>query len=253
MCDHGFISDMQHFSTGDGEGIRTTIFMQGCNLSCLWCHNPETIDIVSPQNALKLSGKKYELGHVMDYILEDIKFYKKSNGGVTISGGEPLLQIDFCVELAKECFKKGISVIIDTAANVPFEYFQRIIPYTKTFFFDYKANSEEEYRVKIGGSYKLMLANLEGLIALGCDVVVRIPIVPGHNDRLEYMEETAIILKGIGVEKVQLLPFHRLGTAKYKALGKEYFYAETKPVSQEKSNELLSVLESYDFVCKIDG
>ena len=301
MCNLGFISDLQHFSTGDGDGIRTTVFMQGCNLSCWWCHNPETIDIngsllfyetlcvncrkceetcpsnvhsftngkhlinrdhcklagkceqVCPQNALKVSGKQYELSHVMDYIMEDIDFYKKSNGGVTISGGEPLLQIDFCVELAKACFEKDINVIVDTAGNVPFEYFQRIIPYTKTFFYDFKANSEEGYREKIGGSYKLILENLKRLIDMGCDVVVRIPIIPGHNDTVEYMKKAAEVLKGIGAEKVQLLPFHRLGTAKYKALAKEYFYAETKPVTQEKAIELLRVFEIHDFLCKIDG
>ncbi len=301
MCDLGFISDMQHFSTGDGDGIRTTVFMQGCNLSCGWCHNPETIDIggsllfyetlcvncrrceevcpsnvhsfvdgrhlinrdrcklagncgqVCPQDALKVSGRHYKLSYVMDYILEDIDFYKKSNGGVTISGGEPLLQVDFCVKLAKACNEKDINVIIDTGGNVLFEYFQRIIPYTNTFFFDFKANNEEGYREKIGGNYKLILDNLKRLIAMGCDVVVRIPIIPKHNDTLGYMEKTASILKGIGAEKVQLLPFHRLGTAKYKALGKEYLYAETKQVSREKAMELLRVFEVHDFICKIDG
>lgn len=301
MCNLGLISDLQHFSTGDGDGIRTTVFMQGCNLACLWCHNPETIDIggsllfyetlcvncrrcekvcpnsvhtfvdgkhlinrdlcklvdncekVCPQNALKISGKQYELNQVMEYILEDVDFYERSNGGVTISGGEPLLQIDFCVGLAKACFEKKISVIVDTAGNVPFEYFQRIIPYTKTFFLDFKANSEAEYREKTGGSLQLVLDNLKKLIDLNSDVVVRIPIIPSHNDTVEYMEKAADILKGLGVEKVQLLPFHRLGTAKYKALDKEYVYAETKPVSQEKAIELLSVFKRDDFICKIDG
>jgi len=297
----GLISSMQHFSTGDGPGIRTTVFLKGCNLRCEWCHNPETISSKPvfmfyehlctncglcqekcPQNAhriidnkhfferklcilcgtciehcqsgaLKISGEETTLSAVMDYILEDIDFYSASNGGVTISGGEPLCQAEFTRAIAKECKNHNIHIIIDTAGNVNFSAFEKVIPYTDIFYFDLKGATEQDYRQKTGGSLNTVLKNMTRLAASGCSVVSRIPIIPGYSDSARYCAAMAEMLMKTGVRQVNILPFHRLGTSKYSALEKKYPYAECVPLSREKMEELLDVFLKYGLDVKIDG
>lgn len=293
------ISNMQHFSTGDGPGIRSTIFFQGCNLNCAWCHNPETIPkdpvllfysqrcencrlcikacpssaqaeredkhIFIPSrcrmsgkcvqvcawDALKISGTEKTLQEVLDFIYEDIDFYTASGGGLTLSGGEPLLQADFCAAVAKNCREKGIPVIIDTAGNVDYSEFEKVLPYADSFYFDLKGASEEDYRVKIGGSLKLTVANITRLTADGAEVTARIPIITGYNDSADYCSRLCEILKKAGIKTVHLLPFHRLGSSKYEALGKYYPYMDTSPPGKEMMNRLLEVF-SNDFNTQIE-
>lgn len=294
-----FISNLQHFSTGDGPGIRSTIFFQGCNLKCAWCHNPETIPrnpvllyyrqhctncrlcvkacpnsahedrdghhafnrsrcrtsgqcvISCPSDALKLSGTLKTLQEVLDYIYEDIDFYKASGGGVTLSGGEPMLQADFCAAVAKNCKEKGISVIIDTAGNVNYSEFEKVIPFTDTFYYDLKGATEEDYRDKTGGSFQLTVTNMTRLVTGGAEVIARIPIIPGYNDNPVYCGRLNEILKKSGVKGVHLLPFHRLGSSKYDAIGTYYSYFDTSPPSKEKMNSLLEIFRE-DFETVIE-
>ena len=289
MSNTALISAMQHFSTDDGDGIRTTIFFQGCNLACKWCHNPETIPkgkslmfyrvrctmcgkcesvcdekvhvvkdgqhLVNfdncikcgkcieacPTSSLSINGQELTIDEVYQFIAEDKEYYDATGGGVTLSGGEPLLQIDFAGELAKKCKENSISVYVDTAANVAFEHIERLIPYTAKFLIDLKANSEEDYKKLTGGSLKLVIENLKKTIKSGVDVLVRIPVIPNHNDSSEYLEKCSELLADCGVKKVELLPFHRLGSGKYDALGKEYEYEKYIPYSKkdmEKFKEL---------------
>jgi len=297
----GLISRMQHFSVGDGPGIRTTVFMQGCSLNCEWCHNPESIskipvllyyeklctrcaecESICPNdahevthtkhtfsrelcrmcgacpkvchaNALILSGEKMNVSEVMLFIGEDVDFYLMSGGGLTISGGEPLLQPEFIAALASEAKKRGIHVIIDTAGNVDFSVFERLIPFTDTFFFDLKGFTQEDYRKKAGGNFHLALENLKLLINAGCDVTVRIPVIPGYSDTVEYCSAIAEILKKTGVKYIDLLPFHKLGASKYEALGLEYPYEQSTPPSNDMLQELIKVFTELGFDAKTDG
>ena len=248
MSSTGFISELQHFSVGDGGGIRTTVFMQGCNMRCEWCHNPETIPIGGAtliyEKETCASGREMTVKDVMDYILEDTEFYEESGGGVTISGGEPLLQCEFCAALAKECRKRGINTIIDTAGNVPFACFEALIPYTDSFFFDIKGSNAADYSEKTGGDFARITRNLKELVCLGCDITVRIPVIPNYDDSAEYLETCADLLLDIGITKLALLPFHRLGSAKYNALGQTYKYAETPPLPKDKIITLGNVFEN---------
>ncbi len=257
---YGMISDIQHFSVSDGEGIRTTVFFKGCNLRCKWCHNPECLSFnrqemhyeVGEKHIVKICGRELSVEEVLAEILEDTKFYKKSNGGATFSGGEPLLQTDFLVELMKLVKQHSIHTVVDTAGDVPFDYFEKILPYTDTFFFDIKAANEQDYREYTGGDFQNILSNLRRLIELNCDVVVRIPIIPNHNFSEEYMRSTCELLKSVGVKEVNLLPFHRLGSTKYTALGFEYAYTNVEPLAKSELNALLNVCKEY-FKAKIDG
>ncbi len=293
------ISNMQHFSTGDGPGIRSTIFFQGCNLRCPWCHNPEAIPrrpvllfykqrcrncklcvkacpsgahgdkegqhifvrsrcrlsgkcvLACPSDALRLSGTVKTLKEVLDYLYEDIDFYEASGGGVTLSGGEPMLQADFCAAVAKNCKEKGISVIIDTAGNVDYSEFEKVIPFVDSFYYDLKGASEEDYRGKIGGSLKLTVMNMERLVKDGAEVTARIPIISGYNDSPAYCINLCEILRKAGVKNVHLLPFHRLGSSKYDSLGIYYPYRDTHPPDKEKMDSLLEVFKN-DFGTKIE-
>lgn len=294
------ISHLQHFSTGDGPGIRSTVFFQGCDLHCEWCHNPEaipkrpvlllyrerctgcgrcvhicpsgaheigtkshTIDrsrctlcgrcIENCQSdALRLSGREYTLDEVLQFICEDMDFYIVSGGGVTLSGGEPLLQADFCAALAKECVEREIPVLVETAGNVGYAAFQAVLPFVSQFYYDLKGANEEDYREKTGGSFKLTVENLTRLVSDGAAVTARIPIIPGYNDSADYCRMLSEVLQLAGVKIVHLLPFHRLGSSKYRAMDNDYRYRDTHPPAMEKMNELLSVFSS-EFSAKLDG
>ena len=252
------VSDIQHFSTGDGPGIRTTVFLKGCPLRCPWCHNPETISatpqtLTYPKTGKTVHyGKEMEIDPLISDILEDVDFYLASGGGVTVSGGEPLLQADGVAQLAKALQEHGIPTIVDTAGCVPFSAFERVLPYTERFFFDYKSDSHEVYRDVIGGSLDLVRENLNLLIATGAKVHVRIPLIPGINADVPSCEAIRDTLRSLGVTHVDLLPFHRMGSGKYEALGIPYRYADQAPLSRETVKTLHTIFQ-HDFVTTVEG
>ena len=177
-----------------------------------------------------VSGKRMTVDEVYSIISQDIEFYAKSNGGVTISGGEPLLQAGFCIELAKKCFDNNITVIIDTAGDVPFDKFEKIIPFVDCFYFDLKGDIEE-YK-QIGANGRRIYDNLSRLSAVS-KTVARIPVIPGFNNNNKIMDGLAEFLSGINIYETHLLPFHRLGSGKYKALGLKYDFENCVPESNE--------------------
>lgn len=238
------ISNIQHFSVGDGPGIRTTIFVKGCNLHCPWCHNPETIS--SKQQILHYedidktvtSGKRMSIEEIVEDALCDFDFYEESGGGVTLSGGEVMLQVEMASLLAKALQEKGVSVWIDTAGKVPYESFQRMNLYVDGYLFDYKTPEDEKYRKIVGGDLTLISDNLRKLIEDGKNVRVRIPLIPGFNTQDEEIEMMCKNLHDIGATKVDLLPFHRMGSGKYRALGMKYQYEQTEPISKERLEQI---------------
>lgn len=233
------VSCIQRFSTGDGPGIRTTVFLKGCNLKCPWCHNPENIS-PAPQmleykyaNKIVSYGKILSVSQVVSDIMEDIEFYRAGEGGVTVSGGEPMLQYEAVGELTAELHKNGVSVIIDTAGSVPQEYFSSVIDNTDIFFYDYKTTSDDDYKNICGADRALILSNLKMLILCGKNVHVRIPLIPGFNMGETDCESICDDLLSVGAKIVDLLPFHRLGSAKYEALQLDYAYKNTIPPNEE--------------------
>ena len=231
------ISDIQHFSTGDGDGIRTTVFFKGCNLRCPWCHNPETISslpqLLRQGGHDKLCGRNLTVADVVDELMWDSDFYTASGGGVTLSGGEVMLQSRGAAALCEALCERGISIVIDTAGNVPYESFERLNRYGVEYYYDWKAD-RADYESVIGGDWELIFGNLKRLIADGQRVRVRIPFIPGFNDSDEYIDGMCSSLRSAGVKRVELLPFHRLGSSKYTALGLDYRYKDTKPPTKDK-------------------
>lgn len=242
------ISNIQHFSTGDGPGIRTTVFFKGCHLHCPWCHNPETLS-PKPQelyfeSARKsvLYGRYMTVAEVVDEIMEDEDFYKVGGGGVTVSGGEPLLQSEGVAALASVLKGKGIPTIVDTAGDVPWECFRHVLDVTDAFYFDFKTHSKEIYSRVIGGDGERIYQNLCHLISEGRDVHVRIPLIPDVNTSEDACREMCKQLLAAGVVQVDLLPFHRMGSSKYDALGLPYAYRSQQPLTQK---EISCIAEIY--------
>ncbi len=241
------ITDIQRFSLGDGPGIRTTIFFKGCNLHCPWCHNPETI---SPDVEMHY-GRRCSTAEVLAQIMEDREFYWESGGGVTLSGGEPLLQAGACAELASACQQADIPVLLDTAGNVELGRFEKVLPYLSQCYFDLKSGTEEGY-ASVGGCLSRTLENIRVVVRAGIPTVARIPIIPGFNDSIQAAQGMAEVLSGTGIRRVDLLPFHRMGSGKYRALGKEYLYTHTLPIEPKQLEPLLDVFRMQGF-CAVGG
>lgn len=249
----GRIFDIEHGSFVDGPGIRTVVFFKGCNLRCAWCHNPEsqsgkkqlmvyrdkcigcgscackkeTCDLCGrcvlacPVGARKIVGEDRTAGEVLDEILQDRPFYG-IDGGVTFTGGECMLQIDFLSRLLRTCKEAGIHTAVDTAGNVPWDSFERVLPYTDLFLYDVKLVDSDLHKKYTGAANALILSNLARLLQRGAKVWVRIPVLGGVNDSLEQMQSIQAFFRANGVpEKVELLPYHTMGKNKYPALNKE--------------------------------
>ena len=268
--------DIQRNSFVDGPGIRTTVFFKGCNLHCTWCHNPESqsakpemmfyknkcgncgkckekcpnslescelcgkCTFYCPNDAREICGKEYTVDEVLREIRKDKTFYKTSGGGVTFSGGECLLQIDFLEAILKECKRNGIHTAVDTAGHVPFVCFERILPYTDLFLYDIKCYDSEKHKKYTGTSNELILSNLKRLLQSGKAIWIRIPIIPDVTDNEEELLTIKAFLSSYGCpEKVELLPYHDMGEHKYAALGR---MAQTFSVpSEEKMIQLKKI------------
>ena len=250
------VSEIQHFSTGDGPGIRTTVFLKGCNLHCPWCHNPETVSAEPERLVYEQAGKTVVHGRLLSAeevaaeVLEDKAFYD-SDGGLTLSGGEPLLQSGKCAGLIKMLRDEGVRTVIDTAACVSWDKFAPLIGSVQAFLVDYKSPDSEKYASVTGGDRALVLDNIRRLILAGENVRVRVPLIPGFNLSEDDAAKMCRQLSEAGAKTVDLLPFHRLGSAKYAAMGKEYAYALTPPPQHDEVTRIKNIFGQY-FDCTIE-
>ncbi|MBQ4111488.1 MAG: glycyl-radical enzyme activating protein [Clostridia bacterium] len=242
------ISDIQHFSVGDGPGIRTTVFLKGCNLRCPWCHNPETVSrdtvtLTYPKaNKSVTYGRSMTVDEIVTEVMEDADFYRQSGGGVTLSGGEPLLQAEAVAKLSQALQGHGISVLLDTAGCVPWCRFEAVLPSVDTVFFDWKTSDPTIMRERIGGDLPLIKSNLARLLRTDKGIHVRIPLIPGVNTSEEALTAIAADLRETGAKTVALLPFHRLAVGKYEAMGIPYPYRDTPPLPADTLRRAAEIL-----------
>lgn len=288
------VFDIQRFSVHDGPGIRTTVFLKGCPLNCLWCHNPESKlkfpEIMLYENlcigcgecvsacdeklhsfdgeghkierekckrcakcasacvsgAIAVSGKDMTVTEVFSEVIRDKTFYDNSGGGVTLSGGEPLMQTDFCYELLKMAKEQGIFTAVETSGFSKWENIERLSEFADIFLWDYKETSPERHREYTGVDNSLILENLSKLDSLGAKIVLRCPIIPGLNDREEHFAGIAAVAnKHSSILRIELEPYHSLGKSKAFAIGKDYPLGDMKSASKDDASVWLEAISKH--------
>ena len=288
----GMVLSIDRCSLHDGPGLRTTVFLKGCPLSCLWCHNPESqsfkkelytldercvncgmcasvcknhvfsntgiynetetsnlniarssgIDETSamhvinrkdctfcgkcveicPQSVIEIKGMIISVDDVIKTVMKDIRYYEQSGGGMTISGGEPLAQYDFTLELLRTAKENGLHTCIETSGFSTKEKILGCLPHTDLFLFDYKETDDKKHKELIGCSNKLILENLAVLNKAGAKIILRCPIIPGQNDHDDHFKAIAEIAdRSENISEINIMPYHPMGASKAKRIGRE--------------------------------
>ena len=287
------LMDVKRFAVHDGPGIRTTLFLKGCSLRCVWCHNPEGISAalqlayyahkciscgecaaVCPQGAhsmtdglhrferarcracgqcvpgclgeaLQLFGRSITVEEAAGMALEDRVFYEQSGGGVTLSGGEPLLQADFCAALAEKLRAEHIATAIDTCGCVPWDAFEKLLPLAEIFLFDVKQIDPDAHKRLTGQDNRLILENLRRLSSAGARIEIRMPLVPGANDDEATLQGIGRFLQPLSIEKMRVLPYHSMARSKYAALGLRDTMPDVPSPDDAAIERAVRILQSY--------
>ncbi len=269
MKQSGIVFDINKYSVHDGPGIRTTVFFKGCPLNCLWCHNPESKKL-APETTVKITrkkllslsysetkdvvGREVTVDEVMKEIIKDRMFYEESGGGVTFSGGEPMMQPDFLKSLLIKCKELEINTAVDTSGYAGKEAFKKIINYVDLFLFDIKIIDEQEHINYTGVSNKLILENLKYLSEAGKNIRIRIPLIPDITDTKKNLMQIAEVLSSLkNITKIDLLPYNELSESKYKRFDKNNCLKNKKMQPEEKLNKIVKLLETYGYNISLRG
>ena len=264
----GLIFSIKRYSIHDGPGIRVTFFMKGCPLSCWWCHNPEGIS-PEPETVEQIqkvgekefrveekAGRYYTSEEIIEILKKDKIFISESGGGVTFSGGEPLLQPEFLLEVLRKCKNEGCHTAVDTSGYAKEEHYLAILPFTDLFLFDIKHLDDKKHLQYTGVSNELILKNLQLILEEGKDVWIRVPIIPGINDEREHLEMIRTLLlrsRSRNLRKINLLPYHKIGSSKYKKFRIPYRMNGVESPSPERMKELKKYFEETGVKVKIGG
>jgi len=298
----GTIFDIVKFSTHDGPGIRTAVFLKGCPLQCWWCHNPEgqlqrtqlvyrpdrcircfscvnacpnraikVVDAipttlrdecklsgecvrVCQTNAREMAGRVANAAEVMAEIEKDTVFYDESNGGVTFSGGEPLMQPIFLLSLLQLCHETGVRTAVETCGFATSEILLSVSPFVNLFLYDVKVMDNDVHRKFTGSSNELILRNLRKLAEVHNAIIVRLPLIPGINDddaNLCRLGEFVSSLRN--VRQIDILPYHELGVEKYMRLGMVNRMPKVEVPSASRLDEIVKTLEGFGLMVKVGG
>jgi len=261
------IFDIKRFSVNDGPGIRTTVFFKGCPLNCWWCHNPES-RANEPQlieTFRKLGKKEYclketvgkyvSVDEVMTEIKKEMVFYETSGGGVTFSGGEPLMQPEFLLALSDACHAVNIHTCLDTSGYSDKQTFQEFIPRIDLFLFDIKTLDKQKHIHFTGVDNTDILSNLLQLDLSGRKYVIRIPVIPGVNNDKESMIQIIEFLRKLTClfKEIHLLPYHSLAQSKLRRLKMEDKTGIFTEINEAELRVLAGEFEAYGYKVKIGG
>ena len=298
----GMVFNISRYAIHDGPGIRTTVFLKGCPMSCWWCHNPESVSprreiairlvrcircrtcvdrcpsgaismtddgsatrpdlcqlcgecaTACPAEAREAVGRSMTVAEVMEEVRRDIPFYDESGGGVTFSGGEPLAQPAFLMDLLDACGRLDIHRAVDTSGHVATDTLLEVAERTDLFLYDLKHMDREVHREYTGVENELILENLRALAGRQAAVRVRIPVIPGINDDRANVERTGAFLKGLpGLCAVDLLPYHDVATSKYGRFGYEHRLGQLRSPEAARLREIAAILGRYGLCVTIGG
>jgi pyruvate formate lyase activating enzyme len=291
----GVIFNIQRYSIHDGPGIRTTIFLKGCPLSCLWCQNPESQSYKSeifynaercvgcgkciavcpvkaikmrddkvetdrkictgcgacveacPEEARELAGKTMNVREAFNEAVKDEIFYKRSGGGVTLSGGDPFAQPAFSAGILKLCKEAGINTAIDICGYTPWKTMEPIMSYVDLILYDFKHMDSAEHEKLTGVPNELIFENIKKIHKLHKSIFIRVPVIPGHNDSQQNIEATAdFIVKELDPSiQVNLLPYHRLGESKIVQLERPDIKLSAEPPDENYMLHLKEIMEAH--------
>ena len=282
----GRIFDIQKFSIHDGDGIRTIVFLKGCVLRCRWCCNPESqeyaIQTMKVLGESKIIGQDVTVDEVMEIVEQDRPYYYRSGGGLTLSGGESLCQPEFARDLLRGAKERGINTAMESMACAKYEVIESILPYLDHYLLDIKHMNPAKHKEFTGKSNELMLENAKKIACSGqVRLSIRIPVIPTFNDSEEEIRAIARYAKELdeeacrigghragtscsgmekyetgsyGIEKIHLLPYHRLGQDKYDGLDRKYLMKEILPPGAEQMEGLKRAAEQESgLACQIGG
>ena len=254
----GRIFDIQKFSIHDGPGIRTIVFLKGCPLRCRWCCNPESqehrIQTMMVDGKPKVMGQDVTVEEVLDKVLQDMPYYRRSGGGMTLSGGESLMQPEFAAALLRGAKESGLNTAMESTGFAPFETIQKLLPWLDLYLMDIKHIDSAKHKAFTGQPNELILENAKKIAAHAKELIIRVPVIPTFNDTVEEIRQIAQFAAELpGVRRLHLLPYHRLGQDKYQRLGREYTLAGLEPPTQEKMETLLEVAQMSGLTCQIGG
>lgn len=256
----GRIFDIQRYSIHDGKGIRTIVFLKGCVLRCKWCCNPESqeyqIQTMMVQGKPKIIGRDVTVEEVMETVIKDEPYYRRSGGGLTLSGGESLCQAEFARDLLHAAKARGMNTAMESMAGLPYERIEMLLPYLDNYLMDIKHIDPEKHKRFTGRSNELMLENARKVAESGkTRLDIRVPVIPTFNDKPEEIKAIAQFADKLpGVKKIHLLPYHRLGQDKYDGLGRKYEMDGILPPDNAYMEMLKRVVQqNSSLYCQIGG
>ncbi|MCI2062474.1 MAG: glycyl-radical enzyme activating protein [Eubacteriaceae bacterium] len=244
----GMVLRIERSSIHDGDGFRTVVFLKGCPLRCQWCSTPESQSFDIEKTAETVYGTEMTVDEVMKEVRKDSNFFFISKGGLTMSGGEILAQPDFTRAVLSSAHSECINTAIETSFYAPWETVRSVLRYVDTAYVDLKIFSSEMHKRYVGADNEIILKNLESTNEIDDDfrLVVRTPVIPGVNDSEQELESIGRFCSGLKhLHHSELLRYHKLGTATYAKLGRDYPLEGVEPPTLEQMEGYRDIVRRY--------